>query len=251
MGTSNGSHDPANPGHPSHVAIIMDGNGRWAEARGLPRIRGHKAGVESVRAVTRRAAKLGLRQLTLFAFSTENWKRPQSEIAYLMRLLRRYLVDERAELMENGIRLRSIGHIEGLPREVQRALRETEALTAANTGTVLCLALNYGARDELAQAARRLVQDALAGRVDMAALTNGGAESALSQRLYQPDMPPLDMMVRTAGEQRLSNFLLWQMSYAEFHVTEVPWPEFREEDLDAALADYATRVRRFGGLVRR
>jgi undecaprenyl diphosphate synthase len=236
----------------AHVAIIMDGNGRWAEARDLPRTGGHKAGVESVRAVTRHGARLGLKQLTLFAFSTENWKRPATEVSYLFRLLRRYLIDERAELMENGIRLRSIGRVEGTPRDVQKALRETEALTRANPGMTLCLALNYGARTEIADAARRLAEDVAAGRVSLAALDrNGGVESALAERLYQPDMPPLDLLVRTAGEQRLSNFLLWQVSYAEIHVTDVCWPEFREEDLDAALADYATRVRRFGGLVKR
>jgi undecaprenyl diphosphate synthase len=205
-----------------------------------------------VRAVTRHAARLGLRQLTLFAFSTENWKRPAPEVSYLFRLLRRYLIEERGELMENGIRLRSIGRVDVIPREVQKALRETEALTAGNPGTTLCLALNYGARTEIADAARRLAEDVAAGRLSLAALgRNGGVESALADRLYQPDMPPLDLLVRTAGEQRLSNFLLWQVSYAEIHVTDVCWPEFREEDLDAALADYATRVRRFGGLVKR
>ena len=236
---------------PPHVAIIMDGNGRWAQARGLARIRGHEHGVESVRAVTRRAGALHLPQLTLFAFSTENWKRPKSEIAFLMHLLRRYLVDERKELMENDIRLRSIGRIEGLPREVQRALAKTEALTADNQGTTLCLALNYGARLELADAARRLAEDAAAGRLDLAALDDEALERALAERLYQPDMPDVDLLVRTAGEQRLSNFLLWQMSYGELHVTDVAWPEFREEDLDRALQDYASRTRSFGGLLQR
>jgi undecaprenyl diphosphate synthase len=245
------SEAPKNPGGAGHVAIIMDGNGRWAQARGMVRIRGHKAGVESVRAVTRHGRRLGLNQLTLFAFSTENWKRPQTEIAYLMRLLRRYLVEERPELMENGVRLRSIGRIEGLPTEVQRALRKTEEITAANAGMTLCLALNYGARTELLDAARRLAEDAARGRVDLAALDDAALEAALTQRLYQADMPPLDLLIRTAGEKRLSNFLLWQMSYGEFFTTDVCWPEFREEDLEAALADYATRVRRFGGLVKR
>lgn len=234
-----------------HVAIIMDGNGRWAQARGLVRIRGHEHGVESVRSVTRHAAKLGLDQLTLFAFSTENWKRPRTEISYLMRLLRRYLIDERPELMENNIRLCSIGEIAGLPRDVQRALRETESLTAANTGMVLCLALNYGSRMELAGAARRLALDVKEGRVDPAELEGDGAEALLGERLYQPDMPPLDLLIRTAGEQRLSNFLLWQMSYGEFHVTDVAWPEFREPNLEEALSDYRTRTRRFGGLLKR
>ncbi len=242
---------PAAANLPRHVAIIMDGNGRWAQARGLARIRGHEHGIESVRAVTRRAAAVGIGQLTLFAFSTENWKRPKSEIAFLMHLLRRFLVDERKELMDNGIRLVSIGRIEGLPRDVQRALARTQELTAANKGTTLCLALNYGARLELADAARRLGEDAAAGRIDLAALDDAGLEAALAARLYQPTMPDVDLLVRTAGELRLSNFLLWQVSYGELHVTEVPWPEFREDDFDRALQDYASRTRSFGGLLQR
>ncbi len=242
---------PKNPGGAAHVAIIMDGNGRWAEARGLPRVRGHKTGVDSVRAVTRHAARVGLGQLTLYAFSTENWKRPPAETTYLMSLLRRYLVTEREEMMRNGIRLRSIGRIDGLPAGVQKALRVSEEITAKNTGMTLCLALNYGARTEIGDAAIRLARDVAAGRVEL----NGGepatVERLLAERLYQPDMPPLDLLVRTAGEQRLSNFLLWQISYAEIHVSPVCWPDFREEDLDAALADYSTRVRRYGGLVRK
>jgi undecaprenyl diphosphate synthase len=240
-----------NPGGARHVAIIMDGNGRWAQGRGLARLLGHRAGVESVRAVTRHAARIGLAQLTLFAFSTENWKRPANEVATLMRLLRQYLVDERDELMENRIRLTSIGRVDGLVPEVLEALRETERLTAANDGMTLCLALNYGARTELAEAAKRLAQDAQAGRLDLASLEGPSLEAALTARLYQPDMPALDLMIRTAGEQRLSNFLLWQMSYGELWVTDVCWPEFREDDLESALAEYATRVRRFGGLVKR
>ncbi len=240
-----------NPGGARHVAIIMDGNGRWAQGRGLARLRGHRAGVESVRAVTRHAARIGLAQLTLFAFSTENWKRPPNEVATLMRLLRQYLVDERDELQENRIRLTSIGRVDGLVPEVLEALRETERLTAANDGMTLCLALNYGARTELAEAAKRLALDAQAGRIDLASLEGPSLEAALTARLYQPDMPALDLMIRTAGEQRLSNFLLWQMSYGELWVTDVCWPEFREADLESALGEYATRVRRFGGLVQR
>ena len=232
-----------------HVAVIMDGNGRWAQARGLARIRGHENGVESVRAVTRRAAQVGLDQITLYAFSTENWKRPRSEVAFLMHLLRRFLIDERKELMDNDIKLTSIGRIEGLPKDVQRALHKTEDLTRNNEGTVLCLALNYGSRMELADAARSLAEDAAAGRLDVSSMDEEAWERALADRLYQPNMPPLDLLIRTAGEQRLSNFLLWQMSYGEFHVTDVPWPEFREADLDLALDDYKTRTRSFGGLL--
>jgi undecaprenyl diphosphate synthase len=230
---------------PRHVALIMDGNGRWAEARGLARVRGHRAGVESVRAVTRHAARVGLRQLTLFAFSTENWKRPRAEVSTLMRLLRRYLVEERDELMENRIRLTAIGRISGLPARVQAALEETRALTAGNDGMTLCLALNYGGQMEIADAAKTLAADVRAGRLALEAVD----EAALAARLYQPAMPQLDLLVRTAGEQRVSNFLLWQLSYAEIVVSDVCWPEFREEELDAAFAEYGRRVRRFGGLV--
>jgi undecaprenyl diphosphate synthase len=230
---------------PRHVALIMDGNGRWAEARGLARVRGHRAGVESVRAVTRHAAKLGLRQLTLFAFSTENWKRPRAEVSTLMRLLRRYLVEERGELMENDIRLAAIGRISGLPHRVQAALEETRELTRKNRGMTLCLALNYGGQLEIADAAKHLAVDVAAGRLSPEAID----EAALAARLYQPGMPQLDLLVRTAGEQRVSNFLLWQLSYAEIYVSDVCWPEFREEELETALAEYGRRVRRFGGLV--
>jgi undecaprenyl diphosphate synthase len=232
-----------------HVAIIMDGNGRWARARGCARIKGHEKGVESVRAVTRHAARLGLAQLTLFAFSTENWKRPPEEVAFLMALLERYLVDERAELMENDIRLRSIGRVAELPDGVRGALAETEALTAANGGMTLCLALNYGSRTELADAAALLARDAARGLVDLDAMSPAEVESALAERFYQPGMPPLDLLVRTAGEHRLSNFLLWQMSYGEFHVADVTWPEFGADDLERALSDFASRTRSFGGLV--
>jgi undecaprenyl diphosphate synthase len=200
-----------------------------------------------VRAVTRHCARLGIEQLTLYAFSTENWKRPRTEVSTLMRLLRRYLIDERGELTDNGIRLTAIGRIDGLPGYVQEALRETERLTAKNPKMTLCLALNYGGRTEIADAAKSLAKDVAAGRLAPDAVD----EAALAARLYQPGMPQLDLLVRTAGEQRVSNFLLWQLSYAEIYVSEVTWPDFREEELEAALAEYGTRTRRFGGLVRR
>lgn len=232
---------------PRHVAIIMDGNGRWAEARGLPRIKGHRLGAESVRAVTRHAARRGLERLTLYAFSTENWKRPAREVTYLWRLLRRYLVEERPEMMENGIRLTAIGRIDGLPGYVREALAETERLTAGNRRMTLCLALNYGGRQELVDAARGVARDVASGRL----APDDVDESALAARLYDPGAPPLDLLVRTAGEQRVSNFLLWQLSYAELCTVETAWPEFREDELDAVLAEYGTRERRFGGLVRK
>lgn len=241
--------DPRNPGDARHVAIIMDGNGRWAEARGMPRILGHESGVECVRTVTRHAARLGLEQLTLYAFSTENWRRPAEEVDFLMGLLAHFLVEERAELMDNDVRLTSIGRIHGLPAPVRTALAETEALTRQNRGLRLCLALNYGGRSELADAARRLAEDAQAGRLDLAGLDGTDLEGALAARLYQPDMPPIDLLIRTAGEHRLSNFLLWQMAYGEIWITDLYWPDFREEELESALAVYATRERRFGGLV--
>lgn len=232
---------------PRHVAIIMDGNGRWAEARGLPRIKGHRLGAESVRAVTRHAARRGLERLTLYAFSTENWKRPAREVTYLWRLLRRYLVEERPEMMENGIRLTAIGRIDGLPGYVREALAETERQTAGNRRMTLCLALNYGGRQELVDAARRVVRDVASGTLSPDEVD----EASLAQRLYDPGAPPLDLLVRTAGEQRVSNFLLWQLSYAELCTVETAWPEFREDELDAVLAEFGTRERRFGGLVRK
>jgi undecaprenyl diphosphate synthase len=197
--------------------------------------------------VTRHAARLGIEQLTLFAFSTENWKRPRHEVTYLFRLLRRYLVKERGELMENGIRLTAIGRVEELPDYVVRALRETEALTAGNRKMTLCLALNYGGRTEITDAVRSIALDVAAGRLSPEAID----EAALEARLYQPGMPPLDLLVRTAGEQRVSNFLLWQLSYAELVIVETAWPDFREDELESALAQYGTRVRRFGGIVKK
>src|SRR5687767_10905409 len=228
---------------PRHVAIIMDGNGRWAEARGLPRIKGHRAGADSVRSVTRHAARRGLEQLTLFAFSTENWKRPPREVTYLWRLLRRYLVDERPEMMENGIRLTAIGRLDEMPPFVCDALDETRRLTAGNRAMTLCLALNYGGRLEIVDAAKRIAADAAAGRLS----ADDVDEAAIEARLYQPQMPPLDLLVRTAGEQRVSNFLLWQLSYAELCTVETAWPDFREDELDSVLSEYGTRERRFGG----
>jgi undecaprenyl diphosphate synthase len=225
----------------------MDGNGRWAEARGLARMKGHRVGAESVRVVTRHAARLGIEQLTLFAFSTENWKRPRHEVTYLFRLLRRYLVKERPELMENGIRLTAIGRLDELPDYVVRALRETEEITAGNRKMTLCLALNYGGRTEITDAVRSIALDVAAGKLSPEAID----EATLESRFYQPNMPPLDLLVRTAGEQRVSNFLLWQLSYAELVIVESCWPDFREEELESAIAQYGTRVRRFGGITKK
>jgi undecaprenyl diphosphate synthase len=227
---------------PRHVAVIMDGNGRWAKRQGWKRIRGHEAGVEAVRDVVEAAAEWGIEHLTLYSFSVENWQRPKAEVTALMALLRRFLVAERPTLLDNGVRLRGLGRAQDLPTETAAVLRETEALTAAGDRMTLHLALSYGGRQELVDAARALVEEAAAGRIGPEAVD----EAALAARLYDPAMPDPDLVVRTAGEQRLSNFLLWQASYAEFHFTEVLWPEFRREHLLAALRDYHRRERRFG-----
>lgn len=229
---------------PRHVAIIMDGNGRWAVGRGLPRIVGHRRGIQSVRAVVEEGCRLGLDQLTLYCLSVENWKRPPRELKFLMRLLRHFLVVERAELMEQNVRLTMIGRREGLPDDVLDAFDRTAGETAANTGMTLCLAVNYGGRTEIADAARRLAEDVRAGRLDPAQVD----ESTFNSYLTTADMPEPDLLVRTAGEMRVSNFLLWEISYAEIWVTDVLWPDFRADDLLAACQAFAARQRKFGGL---
>ncbi len=230
--------------YPEHVAVIMDGNGRWAQQLGVRRAFGHRRGARAVREITTNCAELGLGSLTLYAFSSENWKRPQREVKYLMRLLRRYLIDERATLMRNGVRLQAIGHTEELPADVLAELHETERLTGENEGLVLRLALCYGARTELADATRAIAEDARSGVLDPANID----ESTLRQYLYDPVTPDPDLLIRTAGERRLSNFLLWQISYAEFHVAQVCWPEFEASHLMEAFRDYACRTRTYGGL---
>ena len=229
---------------PRHVAIIMDGNGRWAEARGLPRILGHRRGIASVRAVVEEGCRLGLEQLTLYCLSVENWKRPPRELQFLMRLLRHFLVVERAELMEQDVRLTMIGRREGLPADVLGELDRTAAETAENRGMNLCLAINYGGRTELADAARRLAEEVRDGRLDPDSID----EDALAARLTTAGRPDPDLLIRTAGEMRLSNFLLWQVSYAELWVTDALWPDFRADDLGEALVAFAARRRKFGGL---
>ena len=230
---------------PVSIGIIMDGNGRWARRLGWERIKGHTAGIDSVRETARECARLGVKELTLYAFSVENWKRPRPEVEYLMKLLRRFAVDERDEIMQNAIRFRTIGRIDELPQETLSELRATEELSAANEGLVLRLALSYGGRAELADAARALARDVAAGRLR----PDDVDESSICDRLYDPSMRDVDLVIRTAGEMRLSNFLLWQISYAEIYVTDVLWPEFRKDHLHAAIRAYAGRERRFGGLV--
>jgi len=229
---------------PRHLAIIMDGNGRWAQGRGLVRTSGHERGADSIRTVTTECARLGLQQLTLYAFSHENWKRPRTEIGFLMRLLRRFLIQERPTLMENDVRLTAIGRLDDLPDSARRELDKSMELTSGNGGLNLCLALSYGGRAELVDAMRRLGQRIAAGELSPDDVT----EELIGSELYQPGPDP-DLLVRTAGEMRISNFLLWQVSYAEIYVTQACWPEFDVAELHKALAAYAGRTRKYGGLV--
>ena len=232
--------DPARV--PRHVAIIMDGNGRWAQGRGLPRIWGHREGAVRVREIVERAGDLGVTHLTLYAFSSENWKRPADEVSQLMLLCVAYLDGEAARLAEEGIRLRVIGRREGLPGEVRSAIEKVEAVTASGTRAHLTLALNYGGRDEIVDACRALASKAAAGELKPQDID----QDAISRHLYTADLPDPDLLIRTAGERRLSNYLLWQVSYAELFISEAPWPEFGPERFDEAVLDYAGRTRRFG-----
>ncbi|SFR80879.1 isoprenyl transferase [Sphingomonas jatrophae] len=234
----------ARGGLPRHVAIIMDGNGRWAKKRLLPRVAGHRAGVDAVRKVVRAAGEIGVEALTLYAFSSENWRRPQSEIADLMGLLRRYLLAELEELAQGGVQLRILGDLGRFDPELREMIEGAVARTASNEGMILAVALNYGAQDELVEAARALATDAAAGRIEPAAID----ASAMEARLSTAGLPPLDLMIRTSGEKRLSNFLLWQAAYAELIFVDTLWPDFDRTALEAALADYARRERRYGGL---
>ncbi len=229
---------------PGHVAIIMDGNGRWAKQRNQPRIAGHRAGAKSVREVVTECSRLGIGYLTLYSFSTENWKRPDDEVRGLMDLCVEYLVEERRELTDNNIRFLQIGRREGLPAAVLDELDRTTSITSTCTGLTLCLALNYSSRTEITDAMRSIADDVQAGRLEPSEIQ----ERTISERLYTAGLPDPDLLVRTAGELRVSNYLLWQISYAEIHVTDVYWPDFRIDDLHRALRDYASRNRRFGGI---
>jgi undecaprenyl diphosphate synthase len=229
---------------PRHIAMIMDGNGRWARERGLERIEGHVRGADTVRRIVEECCRLGIGQLTLYSFSSENWKRPQREVDFLMGLLKQYLVAERPEIMKQNIRFRVLGRRAELASEVVAEIEETERLSAANTGTTLALAVNYGSRAEIVDAVR-----AIAGRVSRGELTPADVDEAtISDSLYTAGMPDPDLLIRTAGEMRVSNYLLWQISYAELWVTPVCWPDFNTEVFHTALRDYAGRERRFGGL---
>lgn len=232
---------------PLHVAIIMDGNGRWAAARGLPRKEGHRRGVEALRRAVRAAGELGIRILTIYSFSAENWSRPAEEIGDLMGLLKRFVRKDLAELHENGVRVRVIGERAGLDGEVLSLLREAEELTKANEGTTLVVAFNYGGRQEIARAARELAREAAAGTIDPEKIDAGSIES----RLYTAGLPEPDLVIRTSGEQRVSNFLLWQAAYSEFVFLPINWPDFDRAALEEAIDEYRRRERRFGGVTAR
>ncbi|MCL4219848.1 MAG: di-trans,poly-cis-decaprenylcistransferase [Phycisphaerales bacterium] len=229
---------------PRHVAIIMDGNGRWAEERGFPRVFGHRNGAIAVREVVKQAGRLGIEYLTLFSFSSENWRRPREEIDALMQLCIAYCQGEQEALRRRNIRVRVIGTRRGLPPEVVEALDDLERATAPCTGPTLCLAINYGARTEIVDAARALAREAATGRLDPDSID----EHAFARRLYTHDIPDPDLLIRTAGQMRVSNYLLWQISYAEIHVSDLYWPDFGAEALNDAVREFAGRDRRFGGL---
>jgi len=227
---------------PRHIAVIMDGNGRWAERRGLGRVLGHRAGIEAVRATVRAAHELGIRFLTLYAFSTENWSRPKGEVDALMGLLEHYLAAELEELDRNGIRLRAIGRLDRLPEVTRVKLEEALERTRDNSEMTVVFALSYGGRTEIADAARKLARDVESGKLDPEQID----EKTFAAYLYDPELPDPDLLIRTGGEARVSNFLLWQIAYAELHVTEVMWPDFRKNDLVEAVLDYQQRERRYG-----
>jgi undecaprenyl diphosphate synthase len=230
---------------PRHVAIIMDGNGRWASARGLPRGEGHRRGVEALRKTVRAAGEMGIRFLTIFSFSAENWSRPPSEIRDLMGLLRRFIRNDMAELHQNGVKVRVIGERGDLDPDIRRLLEEAEELTKDNTGLTLVVAFNYGARQEIARAAARIAAMIKDGSLDPSAIT----ADLVGQNLDAPDLPDPDLIIRTSGEQRLSNFLLWQAAYSELVFVPTYWPDFDRAALEGAIAEYHRRERRFGGLI--
>ena len=229
---------------PRHIAIIMDGNGRWANSQNLPRIEGHRRGVRSVRAVIEECSRLGLQQLTLYCFSSENWKRPEAEQRLLMQLLEQYLVEERSEILRQNLQFSVIGRRDGLSEAVLREIDLSTSVSAENTGMRLCLAVNYGSRGEIVDAVRAIANAVAEQRLSADAIT----EDVFAAHLYTAGMPDPDLVIRTAGEMRLSNYLLWQISYAELWVTTQFWPEFGVDDLRQACRDYAARDRRFGGL---
>lgn len=229
---------------PRHIAIIMDGNGRWAKERGLPRVEGHRRGVDAVRKITRIAGEGGLNYLTLYSFSSENWSRPESEINELFGLLRMFIRRHLAELHENNVRIRIIGDEDGVPSDILKMIDEAQKLTNANTGLTLVIAFNYGARGEIASAMKKIAKSVADGVLSVDDIS---AET-VSQNLHTSDIPDPDLIIRTSGEQRLSNFLLWQAAYSEFVFTDCKWPDFDEEAFYAAISEYCSRDRRFGAV---
>jgi undecaprenyl diphosphate synthase len=231
---------------PHHIAIIMDGNGRWAESKGLPRMAGHREGAKTVEKIARYCVSIGIESLTLYSFSMENWKRPQNEIEFLMYLYSRYLAEIRPTLMKDNVRLIHLGRMEQLPEQVRNELLETIKLTSANTGMVIGLALNYSGRTEIVDAVRNIARKCKEEKLSV----NDINEKCISEHLYAPNLHEPDLLIRTANERRVSNFLLWQISYSEFYVTKIFWPDFTEKDLDEAIIDYSQRQRRFGDIGR-
>jgi undecaprenyl diphosphate synthase len=239
-----GASEPSRPKPPRHVAIIMDGNGRWATARGLPRVAGHRRGAEAVRRTVTAATELGIEYLTLFGFSSENWKRPIQEVDDLMGLLRHYLRGEIAELHDNGVRLRIIGRRERLPVDIVTLITNSEELTRKNERLQLTVALSYGGRDEIASAARQIAEAVRAGKLAPDEID----EACFARYLFTAGLPDPDLLIRTSGEQRISNFLLWQTAYSEFVFTETLWPDFSKDDLKQAVEDFNGRERRYGAV---
>ena len=245
--STSGSPMNVSPTHrepPRHIAVIMDGNGRWATARDLPRVEGHRRGVETVRKITETASKLGIEAITMYCLSSENWKRPQAELDFLMLLLQQYLVEERPMIMEQGLRMKVIGRRDRLPKKVIEEMDRTLEMSAENSGTQLVLAIDYGGRDEITQAARRLADEVTSGSLAVSEIT----EELFASKLYTHGLPEIDLLIRTGGDLRVSNFLLWQISYAEIWVTPKCWPEFTPDDFVGAIEDFTQRNRRFGGL---
>ncbi len=230
---------------PDHIAIIMDGNGRWARKRGFIRVRGHEEGVNSVREITTECAKKHIGQLTLYAFSNENWKRSKTEVNFLMKMLKKFLIVERKTIDDNNIILKTIGRTEALPEDVKKELSISMEESKDNTGMILCLALNYGGRTEIIDAATGMAEDVKKGKLKIKNID----DDIFKSYMYTSDMTDPDLLIRTGGEMRVSNFLLWEVSYAELWFTPVYWPEFKKKHLEQALNDYAKRERRFGGLI--
>ncbi|MNZ64945.1 Ditrans,polycis-undecaprenyl-diphosphate synthase [compost metagenome] len=229
---------------PEHVAIIMDGNGRWAKDRGLPRMAGHHSGMKAVKRITMAANRLGVKYLTLYAFSTENWKRPKAEVDFLMKLPQQFLEIELDELIANNVQVRMMGHKEDLPSYTLSAVEEAVVKTANNTGLVLNFALNYGSRMEMLEAVKEIAAEVKQGRLDIQEID----ENTMSERLLSKGLPDPDLLIRTSGELRLSNFMMWQLAYSELWFTNVYWPEFTEKHFEEAISEYQRRARRYGGL---